>query len=83
MSAFFAALARSHGLPNRHAPDRRLAGGGSAGLSFAFSRALWVSGRAEVYTLNAFLIGALFWSFCSGTRLVRQATCTWALASTR
>ena len=38
--------------------------GGSAGLSFAFSRALWGQAVvAEVYTLNAFLIGAVILVF--------------------
>jgi len=60
MSAFFAALAAV----TVCLIVMRLTGdwlaGGSAGLSFAFSRALWGQAVvAEVYTLNAFLIGAV------------------------
>ncbi|MBN1135277.1 MAG: DUF2723 domain-containing protein [Anaerolineae bacterium] len=64
MSAFFAALAAVMVC----LIVMRLTGdwlaGGSAGLSFAFSRALWGQAVvAEVYTLNAFLIGAVILVF--------------------
>ncbi len=60
MSAVFAALAAVtvYGLVMRLSDDRVAAA--SAALSFAFSRALWGQAVfAEVYTLNAFLIGAV------------------------
>jgi hypothetical protein len=60
MSAVFAALAAVTvlGLVVRLADD--WVAGVSAALSFAFSRALWGQAViAEVYTLNAFLIGAI------------------------
>ncbi|MGC9335372.1 MAG: glycosyltransferase family 117 protein [Anaerolineae bacterium] len=60
MSAFFAALAAVmvYLIIIRLAEDWLAAV--SAGLSFAFSRALWGQAVvAEVYTLNAFLIGAV------------------------
>jgi hypothetical protein len=60
MSAFFAALAAVmvYLIVIRLANDWVAAA--SAGLSFAFSRALWGQAVvAEVYTLNAFLIGAV------------------------
>jgi len=60
MSAVFAALAAMtvYFIVLRLADDRIAAL--SAGLSFAFSRALWGQAVvAEVYTLNAFLIGAV------------------------
>jgi hypothetical protein len=64
MSAFFAALAAVMVC----LIVMRLTGdwlaGGSAGLSFAFSRALWGQAVvAEVYTLNALLIGAIILVF--------------------
>ena len=60
MSAVFAALAAMtvYFVVMRLADDRLAAA--SAALSFAFSRALWEQAVvAEVYTLNAFLIGAV------------------------
>jgi hypothetical protein len=60
LSAFFAALAAvmAYGIVVHLAHDRLAAI--SAALSFAFSRALWGQAVvAEVYTLNAFLIGAV------------------------
>jgi len=60
MSAFFAALAAMMVclIVMRLADD--WVAGASAGLSFAFSRALWGQAVvAEVYALNAFLIGAV------------------------
>jgi len=64
MSAFFAALAAATVcLIVMRLTDDWLAGV-SAGLSFAFSRALWGQAVvAEVYTLNAFLIGAVILVF--------------------
>jgi len=60
MSAFFAALAAVlvYFIVKRLVDDWVAAV--SAGFSFAFSRALWAQAVvAEVYTLNAFLIGAV------------------------
>ena len=60
MSALFAALAAVavYFLVKRLADDEVAAA--SAALSFAFSRALWGQAVvAEVYTLNAFLVGAV------------------------
>jgi hypothetical protein len=60
MSAFFAALAAVmvYFIVVRLSGD--WLAGASAGLSFAFCRALWGQAvTAEVYTLNAFLIGAV------------------------
>jgi len=60
MSAVFAALAAVmvYWIVMRLTDDRLAAA--SAALSFAFSRALWGQAvLAEVYTLNAFLIGAV------------------------
>jgi hypothetical protein len=62
MSAFFAALAAVmvYLIVMRLAGDWIAAG--SAALSFAFSRAFWGQAVvAEVYALNAFLIGAVVW----------------------
>lgn len=64
MSAVFAALAAVmvYSLVMRLAGD--WIGAASAALSFAFSRAHWGQAvEAEVYTLNAFLIGAVLLAF--------------------
>jgi hypothetical protein len=79
MSAFFAALAAVvvYGIVIRLVDDWIAAA--SAALSFAFSRALWGQAVvAEVYALNAFLIGAVVWLLARHQTPLAGTALTWA-----